>query len=181
MTMTALAPPVRRKLRPAVRVVARAVQRCAVLVLAILGLAVNASHAQRAAAPSQDSGSASPPSVPPVTFKQPEDRHSTPLPVQPYRPTRWQVAPGALLRPTLEQWSRAAGWQLVWRYDGDVRVEAGAGWRGSFEHAVKEVMQALPAELLLDAELRLGNSPPLLIVQGRPGAAPDDSSAKARP
>lgn len=169
--------PVRRRFR----VVGRLLQRCAVLAFALMGLAVNAAHAQRAAAASQDTGAASATATPPVAFKQAEERPSAPLPVQPYQPTRWQVSPGALLRPTLEQWSRSAGWQLLWRYDGDVRVEAGAGWRGSFEQSVKALLQALPADLHLDAELRLGNSPPLLIVQSRPGAAPDVSPSKASP
>jgi hypothetical protein len=86
------------------------------------------------------------------------------LPVEPYTPTRWQLAQGARLRATLQDWTREAGWQLLWRYDTDLEVAAGANWSGSFEQAVRRLISALPPELQIGAELRTGNSPPLLII-----------------
>lgn len=56
--------------------------------------------------------------------------------------TEWELAPGSL-EAQLRDWCAKADWQLLWKADHDIRLQAHSIMRGDFEKAVTEVFQAL--------------------------------------
>ena len=57
--------------------------------------------------------------------------------------TSWPVPSGSYLRATLQTWSQSAGWMLVWDSPLDYRVRAAAQFRGSYEDAVRRLVDAI--------------------------------------
>jgi hypothetical protein len=142
-----------------VRVLRRArrrVRHLLVLVLALSSLGLSAQPAQDSAAPTAGTL--------PLVFRSAAERPAPPLPVEPFVPASWSFDQGARLRPTLQRWARAAGWQLLWRVDGDVELQVAAKWSGTFPSAVRSLVAALPPGIGLKVELNTGITPPLVVV-----------------
>ena len=55
----------------------------------------------------------------------------------------WSVPAGSSLRESLEGWSEAAGWTVVWDSMTDYRIRVSATFSGSFENAVSELVFAV--------------------------------------
>lgn len=47
------------------------------------------------------------------------------------------------LRPTLEGWSRASGWTLIWDQEDDYEIRASAIFTGDFESAVTDLVDSI--------------------------------------
>ena len=56
---------------------------------------------------------------------------------------QWAVMADSRLRATLEGWSGAAGWTVVWDSPIDYRIRASAVFGGSFEEAVGRLIDAI--------------------------------------
>lgn len=56
--------------------------------------------------------------------------------------TEWELSPGSL-EEQLREWCAKAGWQLLWKAEHDIRLQAHSVMRGDFEKAVTGVFQAL--------------------------------------
>ncbi|MDE0111014.1 MAG: toxin co-regulated pilus biosynthesis Q family protein [Albidovulum sp.] len=70
----------------------------------------------------------------------------------------WAVLEGSSLRLSLEGWSDAAGWTLVWDSPADYRLGASAAFSGSFENAVSNLLNAIyPTAPEIVATLYRGN------------------------
>lgn len=63
-------------------------------------------------------------------------------PFSPAAETEWELSPGSL-EEQLREWCAKADWQLLWKAEHDIRLQAHAIMRGDFEKAVNEVFQAL--------------------------------------
>lgn len=71
---------------------------------------------------------------------------------------KWAAMAGASLRETLEGWCNAAGWTLVWDNPYDYRLRASASFTGSFEDAVRSLIDAIYLENPeITADLKRGN------------------------
>ncbi len=55
----------------------------------------------------------------------------------------WGALAGGTLRGTLDGWSGAAGWTLIWDTEYDYALRASAQFRGSFEAAVIELVDSV--------------------------------------
>lgn len=56
--------------------------------------------------------------------------------------TEWELSPGSL-EEQLREWCAKADWQLLWKAEHDIRLQAHSVMRGDFEKAVTGVFQAL--------------------------------------
>ncbi|MEP3670771.1 MAG: toxin co-regulated pilus biosynthesis Q family protein [Roseibium sp.] len=56
---------------------------------------------------------------------------------------QWAVLEGSSLKTTLEGWSDAAGWTLIWDNPVDYRLRASATFRGGFEEAVGRLIDSI--------------------------------------
>lgn len=56
---------------------------------------------------------------------------------------KWAVMEGASLKTTLEGWSAAAGWTLIWDNPVDYRLRASASFNGGFEEAVGRLIDSI--------------------------------------
>ena len=56
---------------------------------------------------------------------------------------KWAVMSGASLQTTLEGWSRAAGWTMIWDNPIDYRLRASASFSGGFEEAVGRLVDSI--------------------------------------
>lgn len=63
-------------------------------------------------------------------------------PFSPTIETEWKLAPGSL-EAQLREWCAKADWQLLWKAEHDIRLQAHSIMRGNFETAVTGVFQAL--------------------------------------
>ncbi|WP_375264028.1 TcpQ domain-containing protein, partial [Palleronia sp.] len=54
----------------------------------------------------------------------------------------WAVMSGASLKATLEGWTRAAGWTLIWDNAFDYRLRASAAFGGGFEEATGRLIDS---------------------------------------
>ena len=57
--------------------------------------------------------------------------------------SNWAVPADASLRESLEGWSEAAGWTVVWDSKTDYRIRVSATFSGTFESAVSELINAV--------------------------------------
>ncbi len=55
----------------------------------------------------------------------------------------WAVMSGASLKATLEGWTRAAGWTLIWDNAFDYRLRASAAFGGGFEEATGRLIDSI--------------------------------------
>lgn len=55
----------------------------------------------------------------------------------------WAVMADSSLKSTLEGWSRAAGWTLVWDSSFDYRLRASAAFAGGYEEAVGRLIDSI--------------------------------------
>lgn len=138
------------------RQVRRQIRHCLVLVLALTSLALGAQPPKESAVAASAS--------PAVSFRSAAERPAPALPVEPYVPATWSFEQGARLRPTLQRWAVAAGWQVLWRFDGDVELHVSAKWSGTFSNSVRNLVAALPPSIGLTVELNTGINPALVIV-----------------
>lgn len=58
-------------------------------------------------------------------------------------PDQWGVLSGSTLRETLESWSEAAGWSVVWDSELDYRLRASSKYRGSYTTAVQALADSV--------------------------------------
>lgn len=58
----------------------------------------------------------------------------------------WVILAGSSLKPTLEGWTRAAGWTLVWDSPVDYRVRASASYKGSFVASAAALADSISRE-----------------------------------
>lgn len=56
---------------------------------------------------------------------------------------RFAVMAESSLRNTLEGWSRASGWTLIWDKEADFRIRASAVFPGTFEEAVVSLVDSI--------------------------------------
>lgn len=56
---------------------------------------------------------------------------------------RFAVMANSSLRSTLEGWTRASGWTLIWDQDSDYRIRASAVFPGAFEDAVIDLVDSI--------------------------------------
>lgn len=56
--------------------------------------------------------------------------------------TEWELSPGSL-EEQLREWCAKADWQLLWKAEHDIRLQAHSVMRGDFEKTVTGVIQAL--------------------------------------
>lgn len=54
----------------------------------------------------------------------------------------WELLPGSLYEQ-LREWSDRAGYQLIWKPDDDLRMEASVNFSGDFEAAIQSLFQGL--------------------------------------
>lgn len=58
----------------------------------------------------------------------------------------WVILAGSSLKSTLEGWTRAAGWTLVWDSPIDYRVRASASYKGSFKASATALLDSINRE-----------------------------------
>ena len=58
----------------------------------------------------------------------------------------WVILAGSSLKSTLEGWTRAAGWTLVWDSPIDFRVRASASYKGSFKASATALLDSINRE-----------------------------------
>lgn len=55
----------------------------------------------------------------------------------------WVIMAGSSLKSTLDGWSRAAGWTLIWDSPVDYRVRASATFKHGFERAASDLIDSI--------------------------------------
>lgn len=69
----------------------------------------------------------------------------TALPASPAAVESWELNPGSL-EDQLLAWARQANWNLIWKAEHDIRLQAHAVLQGNFTDAVGKVFQGLAAQ-----------------------------------
>lgn len=73
--------------------------------------------------------------------------------IQPPEITTWKLRAGETIRSVIEEWSRQAGWEVVWQFDQVLTAQAGAEFTGSYTKAIRELMEALPPSTRVQVEI----------------------------
>lgn len=55
----------------------------------------------------------------------------------------WVIMAGGSLKNTLEGWTRAAGWTLIWDSPIDYRMRSSATFQGSFEESATRLIDSI--------------------------------------
>lgn len=80
----------------------------------------------------------------PKPAEVPEDGDALPdeRPFSPKPESLWELMPGSLCEQ-LREWTDKAGYQLIWKPDDDLRLEASVNFSGDFETAIQSLFQGL--------------------------------------